>query len=109
RDLCVRLMSRNLYHTELYDVFPGEGKVRKLQERAQEYLGVKPEVADYLVWSQEIENSAYKPSHDPIRILMKDGKVLNISKASDLSNIEALSKKVKKYAVTFPKELLNKG
>lgn len=109
RDLCGRLMSRNLYHTELYDAFPGEDKVNKLRERAQEYLGVGAEVADYLVWSQEIENSAYEPGHDPIRILMKDGRVLDISKASDLSNIEALSKKVKKYAVTFPKELLNKG
>lgn len=107
-NLCVRLMNRNLYHTELYSEFPGEQFVQQLKELAVEHLGVMDADCDYMVWSHMIENSAYEAGQDPIKILMKNGSVLDISKASDLSNVEALSKKVKKYAVTFPKELLSK-
>lgn len=106
--LCAGLMNRNLYHTELYHSFPGEAFVDRLKSLAQEHLGAAESDLDYLVWSDEIVNSAYEPDGDPIRIWMKDGAVLDISKASDLSNVEALSTTVKKYAVTFPKELLSK-
>lgn len=106
--LCAGLMNRNLYHTELYHSDPGEAIVSRLKYLSQEHLGVAESDLDYVVWSDEIVNSAYEPDGDPIRIWMKDGAVLDISKASDLSNIEALSQTVKKYAVTFPKELLNK-
>lgn len=108
RDLCTRLMSRDLYHTELVDSVPDAQFIDHLNELAKEYLDVGESDLRYFVWTQEIGNSAYEQDHDPIRILMKDGSVLDISKASDLSNVEVLSKKVKKYAVSFPKELLNK-
>ncbi len=108
RDLCTRLMNRDLYHTELVDSVPDTQFIDHLNELAKEHLDVGASDIRYFVWTQEIGNSAYEQDHDPIRILMKDGSVLDISKASDLSNVEVLSKKVKKYAVSFPKELLNK-
>ncbi len=108
RDLCTRLMNRDLYHTELVDSVPDTQFIDHLNELAKEHLDVGASDLRYFVWTQEIGNSAYEQDHDPIRILMKDGSVLDISKASDLSNVEVLSKKVKKYAVSFPKELLNK-
>jgi hypothetical protein len=36
---------------------------------------------------------------------MKNGIIEDITQASDLSNLEVLSQKVRKYIVSFPKEL----
>lgn len=108
RDLCNRLMNRDLYHTELVDSEPETQFIDHLNELAKKHLQVGDADLPYMVWTQEVVNSAYEQDLDPIRILMKDGSVQDISTASDLSNVEVLSKKVKKYAITFPKELLKK-
>jgi HD superfamily phosphohydrolase len=108
KDLCGRLMNRNLYHTELMDAEPGAELLGEIQALAKKELMLSDDVIQYYVWAQEVVNSAYDQDHEPIQILMKDGMVQDISKASDLSNVEVLSKKVKKYAITFPKELLKR-
>jgi len=107
-ELCNRLVNRDLYHTELMDTAPESYFLDHLKELAKEHLNVGDADISYFVWKQEVVNSAYEQEHDPIRILMKDGSVQDISRASDLSNIEVLSNKVKKYAISFPKELLKK-
>lgn len=107
-ELCNRLMNRDLYHTELMDTAPEPYFLDHLKELAKEHLNVGDADISYFVWKQDVVNSAYEQEHDPIRILMKDGSVQDISRASDLSNIEVLSNKVKKYAISFPKELLKK-
>lgn len=104
--LCSRLLMRELVHTEVYKTEPDYNFVERLKQSAVNYFGLEPEDAKWFVWSQSIENNAYEQNRDPIKILMKDGSLMDISKASDLSNVEALSKKVKKYTVSFPKELL---
>ncbi len=108
KDLCGRLMNRNLYHTELMDAEPGAELLGEIRALAKKELMLSDDVIQYYVWAQEVVNSAYDQDHEPIQILMKDGMVQDISKASDLSNVEVLSKKVKKYAITFPKELLKR-
>lgn len=105
-DLCSRLINRNLYHTELVDAVPDVTFIHDLKSLAKSQMEISDELMDYYIWTQEVVNSAYNQDHEPIQILMKDGSVQDISKASDLSNVEVLSNKVKKYAVTFPKELL---
>lgn len=104
--LCRRLMYRDLYYTELFKTPPEDCCVQRVSELAQDMFAIGKEDLDYFFWMQPVENSTYEMDRDAIRILMKDGSIQNISKASDLSNIEALSVKVKKYAVSFPKELL---
>ena len=101
-------MNRDLYHTELVDSEPETQFIDHLNELAKKHLQVGDADLPYVVWTQEVVNSAYEQDLDPIRILMKDGAVQDISTASDLSNVEVLSKKVKKYAITFPKELLKR-
>lgn len=71
----------------------------------QECLGVKEEDLHYYVFTQEIHNRAYNPSNDQIKILLKSGELIDITEASDLGNLEALSKNVSKYALCYPKEV----
>lgn len=106
RMLCSRLIARSLYHTELHGAVPGEQLIANLKDQAVDYFGIDAAEADYYVWVQSIENSAYEPNNSTIKILMKDGSIQDIAEASDLSNLETLSKKVQKFAVSFPKELV---
>ena len=54
-----------------------------------------------------LSNTAYDAaSNDTINILTKLGKVVNVTEASDLPNIQALSQKVQKFYICYPKEIL---
>lgn len=105
--LCSRLIARSLYHTELHAVLPEEGQLVQLRAEAVNYFDIDVADVDYYVWVQSIENSAYEPNNGTIKILMKDGSIQDIAEASDLSNLETLSRKVQKFAVSFPKELVH--
>jgi hypothetical protein len=56
----------------------------------------------YFVFQKEMENNAYDPRKDKIKILFNDGSLKDITKASDNLNISALSKAVKKYYLFAP-------
>jgi len=105
--LCSRLIARSLYHTELHAVLPEEEQLARLKAEAVNYFDIDVADVDYYVWVQAIENSAYEPNNGTIKILMKDGGIQDIAEASDLSNLETLSRKVQKFAVSFPKELVH--
>ncbi|MDC7993608.1 HD domain-containing protein [Altibacter sp. HG106] len=61
--------------------------------------------ASYFVFQGEISNLAYRMDHNAIHLLKKNGKMIDVAKASDQLNIEALSKTVIKYYLCYPKSL----
>jgi hypothetical protein len=105
RNLCLRLLNRDLYKTILLSSPPDPGVIKQFEQDAMDILGIGPAELPYYVWVQTIENSAYVQNNSAVKILMKNGEVKDIAQASDLSNLEALSKKVQKYAISYPKEL----
>src|SRR5690554_6543302 len=109
RMLCARLIARKLYHIELYRLEPDQQQIDLLKELAVSHYRVDPALVDYYIWTNSIENSAYEPTEGSIKIYMKDGSLQDILDASDLSNLAALSRKVKKFAVSFPKEMMGNG
>jgi hypothetical protein len=62
--------------------------------------------AGYFVFTDAIRNNAYNKGDGHIHILMKDGDIRDITLASDNSNLEALSKTVKKYILCYSKGLV---
>jgi HD superfamily phosphohydrolase len=65
------------------------------------------EEAQQLMITGRLSNTAYDSnSQETIDILTKLGKVVNVTEASDLPNIRALSQKVQKYYICYPKEIL---
>lgn len=103
--LCDQFMNRKLYHVELSNNMPTEERLFELRQSAIQRFGISAADAHYFVFTLAVENSAYDLSEGNINILMKDGTVQDITMASDLSNLEMLAKKVKKYMVAYPKEL----
>jgi HD superfamily phosphohydrolase len=99
--LCTGLINRNLFKIEVNSkpVSPGLAaeKIRYFTEKYH----LSPEDAAYLTFSEAISTNMYTEADDSIDILFKDGKTEDISCASDMLNIQLLSKKIKKYYFCF--------
>lgn len=105
RYLCRQLMSRDLFRTEVRDDPYSEAVLKGLRKDVEQRFNISPSEVDYFVIDQKIENSAYDSKLNNIKILNKQGDLIDIAAASDLSNLESLTKKVEKYVLSFPKEL----
>ena len=78
----------------------------KLEEKEKEFADahqITREDARYFVFSGKLENQAYRMDKDTINLLRKNGKIIDVAKASDQLNIEALSQSVVKYYICYPK------
>ncbi|MBO9676505.1 MAG: HD domain-containing protein [Sphingobacteriaceae bacterium] len=101
--LCKMLTSRNLYKVEMGNEKVGNDRLHFLQTAAVKLLKIKPEEARYFVFTDSIQNRAYNAGVGNIKILMKNNDILDIAKASDLSNLESLQKTVEKYILCYPR------
>ncbi|CAG5086449.1 HD domain-containing protein [Parvicella tangerina] len=72
------------------------------KEKFMDRTGMTLAETDYFVFADHMENNAYNPSSDTINILFKNGKVMDISEASDNLNIQALTQTVRKYYLCYP-------
>ena len=71
--------------------------------KIQEQFNISENEAEYFIFSHKVSNSTYNIEKANINILMKNGNVIDITAASDQFNIEALSKRVDKYFLCYPK------
>ena len=58
---------------------------------------------DYYVFGGKLKNKAYDKKAEPIRILTKTNKSIDVLEASDQFNLKALSEPVVKYFICYPK------
>ena len=100
--LCQRLLDRRLFKIQLLDAPPTEELLASLRDDLREQ-GLTDEQRSYFLVEGQTTNSAYVTGEDQIRIKMKDGRVLDITEASELPTIHALSKIVRKYYVSWAK------
>lgn len=103
RTLCQRLIRRNLFRTEMRNEKFSAEEIEKKKARIGAALQLDGTDASYFVYHQQLRNSAYDTRLKGIKVLSKDGKIRDIAEASDLSNLETLSKQVTKYALIYPK------
>ncbi|SKB86634.1 hypothetical protein SAMN05660841_02746 [Sphingobacterium nematocida] len=103
--LCRRLLRRDLFGTEMRSSSFDSSEIEMIRSKAKQYFQLSDADVDYVVYYQQVQNSAYSAEKEPIKILNNRGELLEIAEASDLSNLEALSRRVVKYALTYPKEL----
>ena len=106
-ELSKRIIYRNLFRiaivTEDKDFNPDD--VSKIKENTARFLGISMQETDYFVFSGIIYNRAYsKIKEEQINILFSNGVLRDIAQASDISNVSALSKIVRKKFICYPKE-----
>lgn len=99
------LLERKLFKIELSDKAPDKKKVRKLSDNVCAKFGIGDEYIDYLVLEGSLTNAAYIAKGEKINILTKKGQVIDVSDASDLPSIKAISKIVKKHYLCWPKNV----
>jgi HD superfamily phosphohydrolase len=99
--LSAALLNRNLFKIEIEPrPFSAEYIADKQDAFARKYV-VSPEEARYLIVNDEISTNMYSEADDSIDILFKDGSTKDIAEASDMLNIQLLSKKIRKYYCCF--------
>ncbi|MDR0540902.1 MAG: HD domain-containing protein [Dysgonamonadaceae bacterium] len=99
--LSTALLNRNIFKIEIESKpFPAEYIAEKQKKFADKYSLSFAE-AQYLISNDEISTNMYSEADDSIDILFKDGTTKDIAEASDMLNIQLLSKKIKKYYCCF--------
>jgi fumarylacetoacetate (FAA) hydrolase family protein len=74
-----------------------------LRDNTVAVMKIDPQDAHYFVFTAVIMNRAYNAGSGNINVLLKNNKIIDIAKASDLSNLESLDKTVKKHILCYPR------
>lgn len=110
RDPVLSRLSSDLLHRRLFGIrlsnekFPPE-QIGRILDQLVLKEGYSQSEARHFVEKGHISNSAYIAKGGSINILMKSGEVVDVAQATDLPNIKAMSKIVKKYYLCFPKNI----
>jgi uncharacterized protein len=100
--LSEKLVNRRLLKVEVSREPFGPDRIALEKQLAADLLGISVEEAAYFVYTNMLTNNAYTSDKQNINLLMKNGEVIDLPKASDNLNISALSTPVKKYALCYP-------
>jgi HD superfamily phosphohydrolase len=101
--LCVMILNRSLLKIKIKDTPFSETKIAS-KTKLLEAAGYSKETWPYFVFSGTFSNLAYNPLNTPIYMIKKSGKKVNIATQLAPSFFEALSHKVEKYYLCYPKK-----
>ena len=103
-DLSGRLLNRNLFAIELQnEQFPSE-RIEELKEVVNVKLGITKKYEGYYVFTDSISNLAFTPETTEVKILLKSGRIAELSSVSDMFDHNFLSERITKYFLCYPKE-----
>lgn len=105
-DLCLMIRDRLLPKIEFSNVPFEESKIKALQAKVALSKNIPLASTSYYVYTDSIRNRAYNLDSLNIKILYKNGELIDITRASDQYNIEALAKPVTKYFLCYPKNVI---
>ncbi len=104
--LCQKLIRRQLFKISLVNEPVQRDHIEILRDKISKEYGILRADSRYLMSHGEVSNKAYISSGQNINILTKKGEVIDIAQASDLPNIKAISNVVKKYYLSYPKNII---
>lgn len=101
--LCDAFINRRLFKVEIHNE-PVDAKIiAKRLEQYQQHWNISNAEAQYFLGDETVSTDTYRPEDERINILMKDGSVKDIAEASDMLNIQVLTKKVQKHFFCYYK------
>ena len=109
-DKVISELSRMLIERELFKVNISFKKfknniVEEVVDRIAKKFHLSNEDAGFFIATGALTNAAYELKSPKINVVMKNGDIVDIANASDLPNIKAMSKIVKKYYLCTPKSV----
>lgn len=103
--LCRNMIDRHLFKIQLQNKKFSEAEKNAWLEKVMKKYKFTKKEAEYFVFTESVNNSAYNASEFKINILYNDGSLMDVARASDQLNIKMLSKRVTKYFICYPKGL----
>lgn len=97
------MIYRKLFKITVTPETPSVELIEQYKERCKNILQIDDEEVEYLYFVDAINTRMYNELDDKIEILYNDDTIKDISEASDMLNIELLSKKVEKHYFAYLK------
>ncbi len=104
-ELCSRMVNRKLFRVELQNKPFDFSYLEGLKKKVEEHYHLTKEEAGFFIFHDELINKGYNPQSDKIGLLLKNGKVVDVTEVANQVSVSALSKAEKKYFVWYPKEV----
>ena len=95
------LIERHPFRVEILDEEVSDERIAELRKELAEHFGITPEDAWFLISLNTIQKDMYDIHDDHISILNKDNTLKDIAEASEILNVELLSKKIRKYYLCY--------
>ena len=100
--LATDMLDRRIFKVEVHEEPVGEERLAALSQAIAERMDVSPtDARHYLMSVNTIAKDMYNVDDDSIAILYKDGTIRDISEASELLNVQLLSKIIRKYYLCY--------
>ena len=99
------ILERRLFRVILSNNEFEESVIQELNHSIGKTYHIREEEVKYFLACGSMSNAAYISGGQHINIMSKKGEVMDVAKASDLPNIKAMSKIVKKYYICWPKHI----
>lgn len=96
------MVERKIFKVEVYDEPISEERIETISKEISSRMGISIDDAKtYMMNVSEIQKDMYDTNDDSITILYKDDVTKDISDASELLNVQLLSKKIRKYYLCY--------
>ncbi len=95
------LLERKLFKIEMSNTEPDPQRMEFKTEAIQQKFGISKEEATLLTSFSSVSSNMYSADDDSIDIMYNSGEIVPITTASDMLNLELLSKEVRKYVYTY--------
>lgn len=102
-NLCRSLLNRKLPKIIIQDKKFTRDLISSIKSNTIIKLDIDAKYIEYFVKNGIIENQAYDLNENSINILYKSGELIDITRASDHLNLQALTKTVVKHFIYYPK------
>ena len=99
--LATDMLDRRIFKVEVHEDPIPEERIEGLHLKIAQQLDIPVEDAHYLMNVSTISKDMYNVEDDSIAILYKSGEIRDISEASELLNVQLLSKKIRKYYLCY--------
>lgn len=100
--LSTKLINRKLFKVVVSKAEFSEDRLNVERELIRHKFDLTDEEVNYFVYAEKLTNNAYNQNKQNINLLMKNGEVIDVSKASDNLNISALATPVEKFCLCYP-------
>ena len=95
------MLDRHLFKVEVSEERPDEQYLSDIAQKIASKMDIPIADTHYMITLTEIGKDMYNPADDSIGILYKDGTVKDIAEASEILNVQLLSKKICKYYLCY--------